>query len=72
MKQVCGALVLYAVLALMIRFADGGVGWGQALSAALVGTPLVMWMVWLRSRLMDQARDWGRRKRQPWPEERRR
>ncbi|WP_406004725.1 hypothetical protein OG440_37875 [Streptomyces sp. NBC_00637] len=65
-------LVLYGLLALMIRFAGGGIGWGWPLAAAVVATPLVLWMVWLRRRMREQAQEWGRRRFRPWPEERRR
>jgi hypothetical protein len=70
MKYAGLALALYALMVLMIRFADGGTGWGTALPAALVATPLVLWAIWLRGRLMERARDWGRRRFRPWPEER--
>ncbi|MES5820665.1 hypothetical protein [Streptomyces sp. RG80] len=71
-KRVGGVSAFYVLLALMIRFGGDGVGWGPALLAALVATPLGLWMIWLRRRLMEQACEWGRRKGQPWPEERRR
>ncbi|OQR65839.1 hypothetical protein B6E66_01825 [Streptomyces maremycinicus] len=65
-------LALYGPLALLIRFTGSGIGWGPALLAALVATPLTLWMVWLRRRMTEQAQDWGRRRFRPWPEERRR
>lgn len=72
MKNAGLALAFYGLLAVLIRFANGGIGWGPALLAALVATPLGLWMVWLRRRVTEQGQDWGRRKFRPWPEERRR
>ena len=62
-------LALYALLAVVFRFSAGG-EWGTALLLALVVTPLALWMGWLRRRINEQAREWGRRKARPWPEER--
>ncbi|MEU0587694.1 hypothetical protein [Streptomyces sp. NPDC006132] len=71
-KNAAYALALYALLAVVFRYASGGMGWGTALLIALVATPLALWMGWLRRRLNEQAAEWGRRRFRPWPEERRR
>lgn len=71
-QYMLGAGATYAAVALFLRFAGSGVGWGAALLFALVATPLVFWAAWLRGRMREQAAEWGRRRFRPWPEERRR
>ncbi|MDG9712387.1 hypothetical protein [Streptomyces sp. DH10] len=71
-KSAAYALALYVLSVVVLRFSSGGQGWGTALLLALVTTPLALWMGWLRSRLNEQAAEWGRRRFRPWPEERRR
>ncbi|MBB4716404.1 hypothetical protein [Streptomyces luteogriseus] len=70
-KNAAWTLTLYALVVLMLRFTAGD-GWGTSLLIALVVTPLALWMGWLRRRTNEQAREWGRRRVRPWPEERRR
>jgi hypothetical protein len=70
-KNAAYAPALYALVVLMLRFTTGE-GWDTSLLIALVVTPLAFWMGWLRRRTSEQAREWGRRRVRPWPEERRR
>ncbi|WPO71785.1 MULTISPECIES: hypothetical protein [unclassified Streptomyces] len=71
-KSVWGVAALYVLGVLVLRYAGSGTSWWVALSAGAVLTPLALWMGWLRSRLREQAAEFGRRRTRPWPEERRR
>ncbi|KOV97325.1 hypothetical protein ADL04_16000 [Streptomyces sp. NRRL B-3648] len=72
MRRAGVVLAMYGLFAVVFRYGAGDVGWVPALLGALVATPLVLWMIWLRRRIRERAQEWGRRRFRPWPEERNR
>ncbi|WP_455355693.1 hypothetical protein [Streptomyces sp. SYSU K217416] len=70
MKTAAFVVVVWAGAALLLRF-ESGAGWEASVLLGAVVAPLALWMGWLRRRMNERAREWGRRRTQPWPDEKR-
>ncbi|MEU4201030.1 hypothetical protein AB0B79_33010 [Streptomyces sp. NPDC039022] len=64
------AVATWVTIILILQY-ETEMSWARsALWGALV-TPLAFWMTWLRTRLNEHAREWGRRHSRAWSERKR-
>ncbi len=70
-----GKIAAFAVAAwipvtLLLRYETAS-SWGLSALLGALTTPLILWLTWLRRRMNEQAREWGRRSSREWPENKR-
>lgn len=64
------AVAIWITITLILQY-ETEASWARSVLWGALATPLAFWMAWLRTRMNEHAREWGRRHSRAWPERKR-